>query len=69
TRVNVKLDGLPALEEIVLPAQHHGEVHGYFLITAATEVARPPLEQRQVAVLLANQVGAAYATDKLGPRS
>jgi K+-sensing histidine kinase KdpD len=69
TRVDVKVDGLPSLEEIVLPAQHHGEVHGFFLITAATEVTRPPLEQRQVAVLLANQVGAAYATDRLGPRS
>jgi len=69
TRVNVRVDGLPSLEEIVLPAQHHGAVHGLFLITAATEVTRPPLEQRQVAVLLANQVGAAYATDTLDPRS
>lgn len=69
TRVNIKVDGLPTLEEIVLPAQHHGEIHGLFLITASTRVVRPPLEQRQVAVLLANQVGASYATDRVAPQN
>lgn len=61
TRVNVERDGLPTLEETVLTAQHHDVVYGIFLITASTSIARPTLEQRRVAVLLANQVGAAYA--------
>ena len=67
-RVNVDRDGLPSMEETVLPAQHHGVIHGQFLITAATRIVRPTLEQRRVAVLLANQVGAAYATNPLDPR-
>lgn len=58
--VNVDRDGLPTLGETVLPVQHNGVVEGQFLITAATEVARPTLEQRRVAVLLANQVGTAH---------
>ena len=30
---------------------------GHFLLTAASEIARPTLEQRKVAVLLADQAG------------
>lgn len=60
--LNVDQDGMPTLDETALPAQHHGITHGQFLITTATEVAKPSLEQRQVAVLLANQVGASHAT-------
>lgn len=63
--VNVDRDGLPALGEIVLPARHHGQVEGVFLIVAATQIVRPTLEQRRVAVALANQVGAAYAPHPL----
>lgn len=66
-RINVDRDGLPSMEEAVLPVQHHGIVHGQFLITAATRIVRPTLEQRRVAVLLANQVGAAHATTPLDP--
>jgi K+-sensing histidine kinase KdpD len=66
-QVNVDRDGMPALEETALPAQHHGVVYGHFMITAATDVVRPTLEQRRVAVLLANQVGAALAPSSLGP--
>ncbi len=65
--VNVDRDGLPTLGEIVLPVQRNGVVEGQFLITAAAEVARPTLEQRRVAVLLANQVGAAHVPPVLGP--
>jgi K+-sensing histidine kinase KdpD len=66
TQVNVAKDGLPTLDETSLAAQHHGVVHGQFLITASTDVVRPTLEKRRVAVLLANQVGAAYATSPHG---
>lgn len=67
TLVNVDRDGLPTLGEIVLPARHHGRVEGVFLIVAATQVVRPTLEQRRVAVVLANQVGAAQTPHALGP--
>lgn len=62
-QANVDRDGLPNMEETVLPVQHHGVVHGQFLLTAATQIVRPSLEQRRIAVLLANQVGAAYLTN------
>ena len=62
TRVNVARDGMPTLDETALPTTHHGKAYGQFLVTTATEVSKPSLEQRQVAVLLANQVGAARAT-------
>lgn len=65
--VNVDRDGLPTLGETMLPARHHGLVEGVFLIVAATQVARPTLEQRRVAVVLANQVGAAHSPHALGP--
>jgi K+-sensing histidine kinase KdpD len=60
--VNVDRDGLPTMDEIVLPARHHGVTLGTFLITASTSVTRPTLEQREVAVLLADQVRADLAS-------
>ena len=59
--VDVDRDGLPVLDELVLPTRHLGRVEGAFLIVAATRIVRPTLEQRRVAVALANQVGAAHA--------
>ena len=60
--LKVERDGLPTNAEIELTVQHAGETHGRFLLTAATRIARPDLEQRLVAVALADQVGAALAT-------
>lgn len=51
------------MEETVLPVQYQGVIFGQFLITAATRIVRPTLEQRRVAALLAYQVGTAYAAD------
>ncbi len=61
---NVDVDRyrLPTNDSIELPVQYAGTVHGHFLLTAATRIARPSLEQRLVAVTLADQVGAALAT-------
>jgi hypothetical protein len=39
-----------------------GTVYGHYLFTSATKVARPSRNQPRVAVLLADQVGAALAT-------
>ncbi|MCW2747008.1 MAG: Osmosensitive channel histidine kinaselike protein [Nocardioidaceae bacterium] len=61
-RTNVERDGLPTMNEILLPARYHGATFGHFVMTASTHSVRPTLEQRQVAVLLANQVGAELAS-------
>jgi K+-sensing histidine kinase KdpD len=58
-RVNVERDGLPTDERIGLVVRQGAIVHGQFVLTAATRVVRPSVEQLKVAVLLADQVGAA----------
>ncbi|SEE70521.1 DUF4118 domain-containing protein [Jiangella alba] len=59
--VNVDRDGLPTDDEIELAVEFGGTRRGRFLLTAATAIRRPSLEQRLVAVTLAEQVGAALA--------
>jgi K+-sensing histidine kinase KdpD len=49
--VDVDHDGLPTLDEIELPV-----TAGRFLLTSTSAIRRPDLEQRQVAVTLAEQV-------------
>jgi K+-sensing histidine kinase KdpD len=58
-RINVERDGLPTGERIGLVVRQGVLVHGQFVLTAATRVVRPSVEQLRVAVLLADQVGAA----------
>jgi len=58
-RVNVERDGLPVDERIHLVVRQGDLVHGQFLLTAATRVVHPSVVQLRVAVLLADQVGAA----------
>jgi K+-sensing histidine kinase KdpD len=60
--IKVERDGLPTDTEIELVVQHAGVVSGRFLLTAASRISRPDLEQRLVAVALADQVGAALAS-------
>lgn len=57
--LDVERDGLPTDTRIELPVENGGVRHGRFLLTAATGVRRPDLQQRLVAVALADQVGAA----------
>ncbi|WP_344422493.1 DUF4118 domain-containing protein [Pseudonocardia ailaonensis] len=52
--VDVDRDGLPTMDVVELPVRDGA---GAFLLTASTRVRRPTLEQRRVAVTLANQVG------------
>jgi len=56
--LNVQRDGLPTQEQIGLVVRQGGITHGQFVLTAATRVVRPSVEQIRVAVLLADQVGA-----------
>ena len=58
-RVDVERDGLPTDERIGLVVARNDVIHGQFLLTAATRVVRPSVVQLKVAVLLADQVGAA----------
>ena len=60
--LKVERDGLPTNSEIQLTVQHAGEIRGRFLLTAAARIVRPDLEQRKVAVALADQVGAALSS-------
>ncbi|WP_246186988.1 DUF4118 domain-containing protein [Microlunatus speluncae] len=59
--VDVDRYGLPTDDLIELPVERAGIRQGRFMITAATRVSRPTLEQRQVAVTLADQAAAGLA--------
>ena len=54
--------GLPTDATTALKVTSGGTVYGHYLLTSATKVARPSRNQLRVAVLLAEQVGAALAT-------
>lgn len=58
--LQVERDGLPTDEETALLVIHDGEVVGHFVLTSAADVARPTLEQRRVAVLLADEVASMF---------
>jgi K+-sensing histidine kinase KdpD len=62
--LKVERDGLPTNSETELVVQPAGVVRGRFLLTAASRIARPDIEQRLVAVALADQVGAALASQE-----
>jgi K+-sensing histidine kinase KdpD len=55
--VDVDREGLPTDDETALVVTRAGVTVGYFLLTSASAIARPTLEQRKVAVLLADQAG------------
>lgn len=63
--VDVGRDGLPTLAEIELPVESNGVGFGHYVLVSATAVRRPTLEQRLVAVTLAEQVGAAHSARQL----
>lgn len=58
---NVDRNGLPTDDEIALELKRADATLGHYLLTAAGRIARPSLEQRKVAVLLADQAGAVIA--------
>jgi K+-sensing histidine kinase KdpD len=67
-QVDVEHDGLPTMDEIQLPVENHGSVYGHYVLTSATKIRRPALEQRLVAVTLAEQVGAALSAKMIASR-
>lgn len=60
--VDVDRIGLPSDDEIELVVENQGQTLGRFVIVCATRVRHPGLEERLVAVTLAEQAGAALAT-------
>jgi K+-sensing histidine kinase KdpD len=62
-KIDVDRQGLPTDTELRLLVRNAGVTHGEFLLTASTHVARPSIEQRRVACLLADQVGAALTLE------
>jgi hypothetical protein len=52
--MDVDTDGLPTDDIVAIPVPTPSDRSAYFAVTAATHVARPPAEQRQVAALLAH---------------
>jgi K+-sensing histidine kinase KdpD len=61
--VDVARRGLPTDCEIELRVQHRGVTRGRYLLVASTRITRPTPGQRRVAIALADQVGAALATE------
>lgn len=60
--VKVEQQGLPTNEQTALLVTRGGETLGHFVLTAAGDIAYPSLEQRRVAVLLADQVASALGS-------
>lgn len=60
--IDVERDGLPVDAETCLPVRSAGVTRGHFRLTASTRIVRPSLEQRQIAILLADQLGSILAT-------
>lgn len=56
--LDVDRSGLPTDEVVLLPVHRGGRQQGYFSLTAASRVSRPSVQQRRVAVLLAEQLSA-----------
>jgi K+-sensing histidine kinase KdpD len=63
--LDVARRGLPTDGTIALKVRSGGTVYGHFLLTAATRTSRPSPSQLRVAVMLADQVGAALAESKI----
>jgi K+-sensing histidine kinase KdpD len=61
--MDVDSDGLPADDIIAIPVPRPDHRPGYFAVTAATHVARPRAEQRQVAALLSRLAAGSLALD------
>lgn len=63
--LDVSRHGLPSDAATALPIVGGGRVRGHYLLTASTRVRRPTRTQLRVAVLLAQQAGAALTADAL----
>ena len=65
--MDVDTDGLPTDDVIAIPVPRPEAGPGYFAVIAATHVARPRPEQRQVAALLAHLAAGSLALEAGAP--
>jgi hypothetical protein len=61
--IDVDRGGLPTLDVTEIVVESHGRIFGHFVLVCASRVVWPTLEQRLVAVTLAEQAGTALAAD------
>jgi K+-sensing histidine kinase KdpD len=61
--MNIDSDGLPTDDVIAIAVPRPDHRSGYFAVTAATHVARPRAEQRQVAALLSRLAAGSLALE------
>jgi K+-sensing histidine kinase KdpD len=61
--IDADRDGLPTDDVIGIPVPRPGSGRAYFAVTAATQIARPRIEQRQVAALLAQLAAGSLALE------
>ena len=59
--IDVERSGMPTHDVTDIVVERHGRILGHFELVSASRVVRPTLEQRRVAVTLAEQAGAAVA--------
>jgi hypothetical protein len=62
--VDVDREGLPTDDVIAIPLPRPGSQPAYFAVIAASHVARPQPEQRQVAALLAHLAAGSLPLEK-----
>jgi K+-sensing histidine kinase KdpD len=67
--MDVDTDGLPTDDVIAIPVPRPDDRPGYFAVVAATHVARPRAEQRQVAALLAHLAAGSLALEAGAPKT
>jgi K+-sensing histidine kinase KdpD len=68
-RMDPDRDGLPTADVIAIQVPRLGSRPAYLAVTAATHVARPRMEQRQVAALLAHLAADSLAFETGGSRA
>jgi K+-sensing histidine kinase KdpD len=61
--VDVERVGLPTDEYVAVPVRRGQHVAGHFLVSSTDRVTYPSLEDRRIAVLLADQVAVALSAD------
>lgn len=63
-RIDVDRVGLPTDNETALVVRRGDLTFGHFMLTASSRVARPTIDQRKVAVLLADQAASVLVTPR-----
>jgi len=66
--IDVARHGLPTDDVVALEVMHDGATLGRLALTASLATARPTLEQRRLAIVLADQLGSALACRRVRER-